>query len=51
MLSYSLKCRKNTESKNTKAVKAKNGRIMLLSNCAVIVKKQDLSKSKTQVSY
>ena len=23
MLSYSLKCRKNTESKNTKAVKAK----------------------------
>ena len=31
MLSYCLKCRKNTESKNPEVVKAKNGRIMLLS--------------------
>ena len=31
MLSYCLKCRKNTESKNPKLVKSKNGRIMLLS--------------------
>ena len=31
MLSHCLKCRKNTESKNTKVVKTKNGRIMLLS--------------------
>ena len=30
-----MKCRKNTESKNSKAVKTKNGRIMLLSKCAV----------------
>ena len=30
MLSYCLKCRKNTESKNTKFVKTKNRRIMLL---------------------
>ena len=36
MLSYySLKCRKNTESKNSKVAKTKNGRIMLLSKCAV----------------
>ena len=35
MLSYCLKCRKNTESKNPEVVKAKNGRIMLLSKCAV----------------
>ena len=35
MLSYCLKCRKNTESKNPKIVKTKNGRIMILSNCAV----------------
>ena len=35
MLSYCLKCRKNTESKNQKAAKTKNGRIMLTSNCAV----------------
>ena len=35
MLSYCLKSRKNTESKNPKAVKTENGRIMLLSKCAV----------------
>ena len=35
MLSYCLKCRKNTESKNPKVVKTKNGRIILLSKFAV----------------
>ena len=35
MLWYLLKCRKNTESKNTKVIKTKNGRIMLLSKCAL----------------
>ena len=35
MLWYCLKCSENTESKNPKTVKAKNGRLMLLSNCAV----------------
>ena len=35
MLSYCLKCRKNTKSKNPKIVRAKNGRIMLLSKWAV----------------
>ena len=36
MLSYyCLKCRKNTESKNPKGSRTKNGRIMLLSNFAV----------------
>ena len=34
MLSCCLKCRKNTESKNPKLCKAKNGRKMLLSKCA-----------------
>ena len=29
MLSYCLKCRKNTESKNWKVARTKNGRIML----------------------
>ena len=42
MLSYCLKCKKNTESKNPKVVKTKNGRIMLLSKCAVC----DSKKSK-----
>ena len=35
MLSYCLKCRKNTESKNRKVARSKNGRIMLLPKCAV----------------
>ena len=35
MLSYCLRCRKNIESKNPKVVRIKNGRIMLLSKCAV----------------
>ena len=37
-----MKCRKNTEGKNPKATKTKNGRIMLLSKCAVY----DSKKSK-----
>ena len=35
ILSYCLKCRKNTESQNLEAVRTKNRRIMLLSKCAV----------------
>ena len=35
MLSYCLKCRKNTESKNPKVARTKNGRIMLLSKYKV----------------
>ena len=33
-LSYCLKCRKNTEGKNTNVLRTKNGR-KLLSNCVV----------------
>ena len=47
MLLYCLKGRKNTKSKNPKFVKTNNGRIMLLSNCAcAVVKNQDFSKKK-----
>ena len=35
MLSYFLKCKKNTESKHPKVIRTKNGRIMLLSKYAV----------------
>ena len=42
MLLYGLKCWKNTESKNPKVARTKNGRIMLLSKCAVC----DSKKSK-----
>ena len=40
MLSYCLKCQKNTENKNPKAVRTKNRRIMLLSKCVVSDSKQ-----------
>ena len=42
MLLYCFKCRKNTESKKPKVLKTKNGRIMLLSKCAI----QNNKKSK-----
>ena len=35
ILYYCLECRKNTESKNSKVVRTKNERTMLLSKCAV----------------
>ena len=35
MLTYCLKCRKNTNNKNAKMVKTKNGRLALSSKCAV----------------
>ena len=40
MLSYCLKCRKNTKSKNPKVVRTKNRRRMLLSKCAVCASKR-----------
>ena len=42
MLSYCLKCRKNTESKNPKVARTKNGRMMVLAKCTV----SDSKKSK-----
>ena len=40
MLSYCLKCRKNTESKSPKVVRAKNESIMPLSKCPVCESKK-----------
>ena len=42
MLSYCLRCRKTTESKNPKVASTKGRKIMLLSKCAVC----DSKKSK-----
>ena len=39
MLSYCLKCRKNTTIKNGKVATTKNRRIMLLSKCVVCDRK------------
>ena len=47
MLSYCLKCRKNTESRNPKVVRTKNGRVMLVSRCSVCnSKKSEFLKEK-----
>ena len=35
MLSYYLKCRRNTESINPKVSKTTNGKTMILSTCAI----------------
>ena len=50
MLSYFLKRRKNTESKNTKFVKTKTGRIMFLSKFAVCDSKKAKSIKDQEAS-
>ena len=40
ILSYCLKCRKNTENINAKVSKTSNGKTMVLSNCAICGKKK-----------
>ena len=35
MLTYCLKCRKNTKNKDAKMIKTKNGRLALSSKCVV----------------
>ena len=42
MLSYCLKCKKNTESINPKVSKTSNGKTIILSKCAIC----DIKKSK-----
>ena len=40
MLSYCLKCKKNTESINPKVLKTTNGKTMILSTCAIFGSKK-----------
>ena len=47
---YCLKCRKNTESKNPKFVRTKNGRIKLLSKCEVCDSKKSKFINEQEVS-
>ena len=56
-LSYCLKSRKNTETKNVKVLKTKNGRIMLISKCEVcdgkkakFIKEQEVSRLLTSLA-
>ena len=51
MLLYCLKCKKNTESKNPKVVKTKNGKKMLSLNCVVCgSKKSSFIKASVLIS-
>ena len=50
MLSYCLKCRKNTENENPKVVKTKIERIMLLSKCTVFDSKKSIFIKKQVAS-
>ena len=49
MLTDCLKCRKNTESKNPKVIRTKNGKTVNVK--CTIVKYQNLSKCKKLVYY
>ena len=40
MLSYCLRCKKNTESINPKVLKTTNGKTMILSKCAICSSKK-----------
>ena len=52
MLSYCLRCRKNTESKNPKFVKTKNGTLMILSKYAACnSKKLKFLKEQAKLEY
>ena len=47
MLSYCLKCKKNTDSINPKVLKTTNGKTMILSQCALCgCKKSKLIKEQ-----
>ena len=52
MLSYCLKCKVNTENINPEDSKTSNGKIMMLSKCAICgAKKQNFLKNKKQKDY
>ena len=48
MLSYCLKCKKNTESINPKGLKTTNGETMILSKCAICGSKKSKSIKEQQ---
>ena len=48
MLYYCFKCRQNTEFKNPKVVKTRNGRIMLLLKCGKCNSKKSIFPGKQE---
>ena len=52
MLSYCLKCKKNTEKINPRLSKTSNGKTMLLSKCGICgSKKSKFIKEQEQIYY
>ena len=52
MLPYFLKSKKNTENTNPVVSKTSNGKLMILSKCAICgAKNQNLLKNKMQKDY
>ena len=52
MLSYCLKCRKNTENINPRVSNTSNGKTMILSKCAICDSKSSrFIKKKKQKEY
>ena len=50
MLSYCLKCKKNTENTNPKVSRTNNGRRMTLSKCAICDSKKSIFFKKQEAS-
>ena len=50
MLTYCLVCKKNTENKDAKIIKTKNGRIMLSSECVVCGSKKSRFMKEQEAS-
>ena len=48
MLSYCLKCKKNTESINPNVSKTTNGKTMILSNCAICGSKKFIKEQQAK---
>ena len=48
MLTYCLKCRKNTENKDAKMIKTASGRLALSSKCVVCGSKKSRFMEKTR---
>ena len=50
ILSYCLKCRKNTESINPRVLKTRNGKTIILSKCAICGSKKSKFIKKQEAS-
>ena len=50
MQTYCVSCKRNTENKNAKVIKTKNGRLQMKSNCSVCGKRKSQFVSNQKAS-